>query len=83
MQVDLTPELEAQLNELAELSGRSADELAKDAIAGMVEDLAVTRAMLDSRYSDFKSTVVSPIDGEAFFETLCLREEGLLKRRSS
>ncbi len=40
------------------------------------------REMLDSRYDDIKSGRVKPIDGEAFFESLRLREEELLNPRS-
>lgn len=36
--------------------------------------------MLDSRYDDIKSGRVRPIDGEAFFDSLRAREEGLLKK---
>ena len=80
MEVHFTPELEKKLNDLAALSGRPADELVQDAVAGLVDELAGTRAMLDSRYDDLKSGRVQPIDGETFFESLRQREDELLKR---
>jgi len=80
MEVHFTPELEKKLNDLAALSGRPADELVQDAVAGLVDELAGTREMLDSRYDDLKNGRVQPIEGEAFFETLRQHEDDLLKR---
>jgi predicted transcriptional regulator len=37
MEVHLTPELEKKLNDLAEQTGRAADELVEDAITGYLE----------------------------------------------
>lgn len=82
MEVHFTPELEKKLNDLAILSGRPADELVQDAVASLVDELAGTREMLDSRYNDLKSGTVKPIDGDAFFESLRQREEKLLKSRT-
>ncbi len=81
MEVHLKPETESRLNELASKSGRPTDDLVEDAMAGYLGEVAETRNMLDSRYDDIKSGRVKPIDGEAFFESLRLREEELLKRR--
>jgi hypothetical protein len=82
MEVHFTPELEKKLNDLAALSGRPADELVQDAVAGLVDELAGTREMLDRRYDDLKSGRVTPIDGEAFFENLREREDELLNSRT-
>lgn len=82
MEVHFTPELEKKLNDLAALSGRPADELVQDAVAGLVDELAETREMLDRRYDDLKSGRVKPIDGEAFFESLRQREDELLNSRT-
>lgn len=82
MEVHFTPELEKKLNDLAALSGRPADELVQDAVAGLVDELAETRDMLDHRYDDLKSGRVKPIDGEAFFESLRQREDELLNSRA-
>ena len=79
MEVHFTAELERKLNELAAQSGRPADELVQDAVAGMFDELSETREMLDSRYDELKNGAVEPIDGEAFFETLRQRENELLK----
>jgi predicted DNA-binding protein len=83
MELHLTPELEARLNEMATKTGRAADELVKDAMAGYLEELAEVRGMLDRRYDEVKSGKVKPIDGEAFFQNLRERENELLKRRST
>ncbi|MBZ5530774.1 MAG: hypothetical protein LAO20_05025 [Acidobacteriia bacterium] len=83
MEVNLTPELEAKLDQLAAQTGRAKSELVQDVVAGYLEELIHVREMLDSRYDDIKSGKVKPVDGEAFFESLRQREEELLKRRSS
>ena len=70
MEVHFTPELEKKLNDLATLSGRPADELVQDAVAGWFDELADTRNMLDCRYDDIKSGKVKLIPGdqiEAYF----------------
>ena len=82
MEVHLTPELEAKLNEMATKTGRATDELVQDAMAGYLEELADVRGMLDRRYDEIKSGKVKPIDGEAFFESLRQREDELLKQPS-
>ncbi len=81
MEVRLKPETESRLNELASQSGRPADELVEDAMAGYLSEVAEVRSMLDSRYDEIKSGRVKPIDGESFFEGLRQREDELLKRR--
>ncbi|MFZ3201592.1 MAG: hypothetical protein WA175_10630 [Candidatus Acidiferrales bacterium] len=77
----LKPETESRLNQLASQSGRPADELVEDAMAGYLSEVAEVRNMLDSRYDEIKSGRVKPIDGESFFEGLRQREDDLLKRR--
>ncbi len=83
MEVRFTPETEKKLAELATTSGMSAEALLEEALTGYADELAETRAMLDSRYDDIKSGRVEPIDGEAFFESLRQREEALLNARVS
>ena len=70
MEVHFPAELERKLNELAAQSGRPADELVQDAVAGMFDDLAETRTMLDRRYDEIESGKVNLIPGdevEAYF----------------
>ena len=75
MEVDFTPELEKKLNDLAELRGKPAAELVKDAVAGMFDELAETRTMLDRRYDDIESGKVKLIPGEEVFARLHARIE--------
>jgi predicted DNA-binding protein len=82
MEVHFKPETESRLNELASKSGRPTDDLVEDAMASYLSEVAEVRKMLDSRYDDIKSGRVKPIDGEAFFESLRLREDELLKKRT-
>lgn len=62
MEVHFSAELERKLNEIAANTGRGADELVQDVIAGYVNELGV-QEMLDGRYD------------EDFFEQLGQREE--------
>jgi predicted transcriptional regulator len=82
MEVHLTPELEKKLADLAAQSGRSADELVQDALAGYVDELAETREMLDSRYDDIQSGRVTLIPGEEAFARLMAKTEAERKRRA-
>jgi len=80
MEVHLTPEVEARLNQLVIETGRGKDELVQDAMAGYFDELVQTREMLDSRYDDVKSGTVKPIDGE---EALArLRKKSEVRRNS-
>jgi predicted DNA-binding protein len=81
MEVHLTPELEAKLNEMATRTGRATDELVQDAMAGYFEEVAHVRETLDRRYDEVKGGKVKPIDGEAFFESLREREDELINHR--
>jgi predicted DNA-binding protein len=81
MEVRFKPETESRLNELASKSGRPADALVEDAMAGYLEEITEVRHTLDSRYEDVASGRAKPIDGEAFFDSLRQREAELLKQR--
>jgi hypothetical protein len=82
MEVHLKPELQAKLDRLATETGRAADELLADAMAGHLDELAGVRQMLDGRFDELQSGKVKPIDGEQFFEGLRRREDELLKKPS-
>ncbi len=81
MEVHFAPETEKKLKDLAAHSGRkTADELVQEVIEGYFDELAQTRAMLDSRYDDLKSGRVKPIPSdevEAYF-----RDKSAAARRS-
>lgn len=70
MEIHFTPEIEKRLAELAAQSGRGADELVQQVVAGYVNELATVRNMLDSRYDDIKSGRMELIDGEEAFARL-------------
>ncbi len=80
MDVRLKPETESRLQELAATTGRQADELVEDAMAGYLAELAEVRKMLDDRYDDLKSGRVAPIDGQEALEQL--RRKSKDRRRS-
>ena len=82
MEVHLTPETESRLNELATKTGRPADELVEDAMAGYLKELAGVRDRLDSRYDDIKSGTVKPMDGEEAFARLRHKSEERRSERS-
>lgn len=80
MEVQFEPDVQAKLDQLALESGRSAAEFVKDAVTGYVDELAGTRALLNSRYDDIKSGKVKLIDGEEAFARL---HERIDARRTS
>jgi predicted DNA-binding protein len=75
MEVRLRPETESRIHELAEKTGRAADELVEEAMAGYLHELAETREMLDRRYDELKSGNVKAVDGEAAFSELRRKSE--------
>lgn len=75
MEVHFTPELEKKLNDLAAQSGITASALVQDAVAGMFDELAATRDMLDRRYDDIKSGKVKLIPGDEAFRRLMAKTE--------
>jgi predicted DNA-binding protein len=60
MEVRLTPDLEAKLNQLSAETGRAKEELVQDAMAGYLAELSQVRSTLDARYDDIKSGRPSP-----------------------
>jgi predicted transcriptional regulator len=78
MEVHVTPETAQKLNDLATTSGRAPEEIVEDALAGYLEEMALARKALDSRYDDLKSGRVKPIDGEEAFGKL--REKSARRR---
>jgi hypothetical protein len=82
MEVHLKPETESWLQELAARTGRAADELIEDAMAGYLQELASVREMLDQRYDELKSGVIKPIEGEEAYESLRRRNRDRHSRLS-
>ena len=80
MVVNLKPETESRLKELAATSGRAPDELVEDAMAGYLAELTQFRSMLNRRYDEIKNGSVKPLDGEAAFDSIRKKSE---RRRDS
>ncbi len=70
MEVHLTPDLEAKLNQLSAETGRAKEELVQDAMAGHLAKLSQVRDTLDTRYDDIRSGRTRPIDGKEAFTRL-------------
>ncbi len=80
MKVHLAPETAKKLSNLTATSGRTADDIVEDALAGYLDEVASVRKTLDGRYADLKSRRVTPIDGE---EALTKLREKSDRRRSA
>jgi predicted DNA-binding protein len=80
MVVHLKPETECRLQELAARTGRTADDLVEDAMAGYLAEIAQLRSTLDGRYDEIKSGQIKPLDGEEAFNRL--RNKSQDRRRS-
>ena len=64
MEAQLTPDVEAELDQLSGRTGRKREEFIRDALAGFFDELARVRGLLDSRYDDLKSGRVLSLSGE-------------------
>lgn len=58
------PELQTKLEQWANETGRPADELVEDVMAGYFDELRETRYTLGSRYDDIRSGKVKLIPGD-------------------
>jgi len=81
MEVHFNPDIQTNLERLAIDTGRPADELLQDALAGYFDELAGTREMLDRRYDDLKSGRVKPISGDEVKASLRARSEAWRARQ--
>ncbi len=63
MDVHFTPEIQASLERWTTETGRPANELLQEALAGYFDELASIRQTLNSRYDDLKSGRVKPSSG--------------------
>jgi predicted transcriptional regulator len=75
MEVHLTPDAQAKLEQMARDSGRRSEELVEDAVIGLFDELTHTRAMLDRRYDDLETGRVQPIEGEEAFHRLMAKTD--------
>ena len=75
MEVHFSPEIESRIQEWVKLTGRPAEELIEDALAGHFAYIDDVRNMLDRRYDDFKSGKTVAIDGEEAFARLERKSE--------
>ena len=64
MEVQLTPDVQAKLDQLSGETGRKGEDFVRDALAGYFDELARVRGLLDSRYDDLESGRVTPLSGE-------------------
>lgn len=74
------PDLQAKIDRWVSETGRPADELVEDAMAGYFGELVEVRELLDSRYDDIKSGKVQLMDGEAAFARLKKKTEAQRNR---
>ena len=65
MQIELTPETQARLDQLVHDTGRPAQELVEAALASYLDDVAQVRDVLDRRYADLKQGRVAAITSDA------------------
>jgi hypothetical protein len=83
MEVHLSdPDLQAKVDRWVSETGRPADELVEDAMAGYFDELVQMREMLDSRYDEIKSGKAKLIPGEEALSRLLEKTEAQRNRRS-
>jgi len=81
MEVNLTPDAQAKLEQMARDAGRQPAEVIEDAVLGLYDELAYTREMLDRRYDEMESGKVEGIDGEEAYRRLMANTEARRQRR--
>jgi predicted transcriptional regulator len=75
MEVQFPPGLQAKLDEMARDTGRQSDDVVRDAVSGLFDELAFTRETLDRRHNDLESGRVRPIDGEEAYRRLMAKTQ--------
>ena len=75
MSIQLTPEHEARIKELARQTGRDNTEVLGEVIDSYFEELGRINATLDRRCDEIKSGQVEPINGDEVFERLRRKSE--------
>jgi hypothetical protein len=64
MEMHFTPQVQAQLDQVARETGRPAEAFVNDILAEYFDERAQVRETLDRRYDDIKSGRVALISGE-------------------
>lgn len=82
MDVSLTPDLAARLQQWAARTGRGPNELVADAMEGYFEELTRTHDLLDSRYESLRSGAVELIEGDQALRQLKQRTDAQRRRRA-
>lgn len=83
MEVHLSnPDLEAKIDQWMMETGRPADELVEDAMAGYLGELAQMRELLDRRYDEIKCGKTQLMDGEEAFVRLLKKTEAQRNRQA-
>lgn len=83
MQVQFNnPELQAKVEQWVSETGRPAEELVEDAMAGYFDELERVRETLDSRYDDIKNDKVKLIPGDEAFARLRAKSEARRKSQA-
>ncbi len=83
MEVHLSPDVQAKLEQIARDAGRKPAEVIADAVVGLFDELAYTRETLDRRYDEMESGKVSGIDGEEAYRRLMEKTQAQRERRSA
>jgi predicted transcriptional regulator len=80
MEVNLSEEIRARLQQLEVATGRTPDDLVADAMAGYLDELSRTHEMLDRRYDSIRAGEVALIDGEEALKILKERTDAQRRR---
>jgi hypothetical protein len=81
MELHLSADAQAKLEQMARDAGRPPAEVIEDAVIGLFDELAYTRELLDRRYDEMESGKVEGIDGEDAYRRLMEKTEARRQRR--
>lgn len=80
MEVNVAPDLQAEIDRLASETGCAPEKLIEDALAGYISELADTGKLLADRYDELKTGGATPIPGERVVNHF--REKSAAARRA-
>jgi predicted transcriptional regulator len=81
MELHLSADVQAKLEQMARDAGRPPAEVIEDAVIGLYDELAYTRELLNRRYDEMETGKVEGIDGEDAYRRLMEKTEARRQRR--
>ncbi len=82
MEVELSPEVQTKLDQMAREAGRPPADVIEDAVLGLYDELTFTRETLNRRYDEIENGSVQALDGEEAYRCLMEKTQARRQRRA-